>query len=90
MAAALSYRDLSLVPVPGTTGIPDFHIGATPVTREFWTDVMGSNPVPHDHPRYPVTGVSWDDVTGPGGFLERLNALGVFRGTAIGLRLVLA
>ena len=80
---------LRLVFVPGTDGhpylfggcdqgvpvdIPDFHIGATPVTQALWMRVMGSTRTRNPQPQHPVTDVSWEDVTGPNGFLQRLNA----------------
>ena len=80
---------LQFVHVRGTSGTPflfgageqclpveirDFEIATTPVTQALWMRVMGStrtqNPRLHD----PVTDVSWHDITGPHGFLERLNA----------------
>lgn len=82
-------HELRLVRVPGTSGAPflfgagahrrpvevrDFHIGATPVTQALWTHVMGSNPAVRPQPRCPVENISWHDITGAGGFLERLNA----------------
>ncbi len=74
MADVLSYRDLALVRVPGTSDIADFHIGITPVTQTLWTDVMGPSPAPQLQPRRPVTHVSWMDITARGGFLDRVNA----------------
>ena len=81
-------HELSLVPVDGTAGTPylfgrtekigveidDFHIATTPVTQALWTNVMGSNPATKDDPRCPVENVSWEHVTGEGGFLARINA----------------
>jgi formylglycine-generating enzyme required for sulfatase activity len=78
-----------LVWVPGTEGRPfrfgrgaasreidvrGFHIGATPVTQALWLRVMGANPAVRPEPACPVENVSWNHVTGAGGFLERLNA----------------
>jgi sulfatase modifying factor 1 len=80
---------LSLVPVHGTAGRPflfgsrpkqipieirDFHMLTTLVTQELWTHVMGSNPAVHPASRHPAENVSWDHITGSGGFLERINA----------------
>jgi formylglycine-generating enzyme len=70
----LRLDDLMLVAVPGSTSIRDFQMSSTPVTQSLWIQVMGSNPSPHDHPQRPVTHVSWHDITGRDGFLERLNA----------------
>jgi len=82
-------HELRLVSVPGTGGTPyrfghgpdqkpidvaGFHIGTTPVTQALWLHVMGDNPSVYPAPRRPVENVSWDQVTGPGGFLDRLNA----------------
>jgi len=53
----------------------DFHIGAHEITQAQWQALMGSNPA-HDYgvgDDYPVYYVSWDDIAGPEGFLERLN-----------------
>src|SRR6267142_338685 len=87
-AGAAEY-ELRLVPVPETAGrpylfgvepnrrpieVPDFWLMTTPVTQALWTHVMGSNPVEQDQPRRPVTNVSWNYITGPGGFLDRINA----------------
>ena len=49
-------------------------MGSTPVTQALWRHVMGSNPSGRAEPRAPVESVSWNDITGPDGFLERINA----------------
>jgi formylglycine-generating enzyme required for sulfatase activity len=57
-----------------------YYIGKTEVTQRQWAAVMGTNPsgqcgsygIGAD---YPVYCVSWDDIAGPGGFIERLNQL---------------
>jgi sulfatase modifying factor 1 len=81
-------HELLLLPVPGTSGKPylfgpekktpveirDFYMSTTPVTQAFWTHVMDSNPSLHPGERLPVENVSWDQITGAGGFLERLNS----------------
>lgn len=82
-------HELVLVAVPGTDGepfelgrggdrsaidLPAYGIANTPVTQALWSHVMGSNPAVHVDPRRPVENVSWHDVTGPRGFLERANA----------------
>jgi len=79
---------IDLVRVPGTAGTPylfgeephrrrveirDFSIGSTPVTQALWLDVMGSNPAVRHDPRAPVENVSWNDITGFDGFLDRIN-----------------
>jgi len=54
----------------------DFFMGVLEVTQAQWQAIMGSNPA-HDHgvgSNYPVYYVSWNDIAGPGGFLETLNA----------------
>jgi formylglycine-generating enzyme required for sulfatase activity len=81
--------ELRLVPVPGTRGqpfefgkgrrrrsieVPDFYLMSTPVTQALWTYVMGARPDGREAPQDPVTHVSWDHVTAPGGFLDRINA----------------
>jgi formylglycine-generating enzyme required for sulfatase activity len=80
---------LHFAPVAGTGGKPylfgagpnqrlieirDFHIMSTPVTQALWAHVMGSNPAERTGARLPVENVSWDHITEPGGFLERINA----------------
>ena len=80
---------VELVPVAGTGGtqfpfgartfdhavtIADFCMTSTPVTRAFWTLVMGTNGACRPDPRCPMENVSWDDITGADGFLARLNA----------------
>src|SRR4051812_19001211 len=82
-------HELRLVPVTGTAGTPylfgrtpnqqpieirDFHIATTPVTQALWTHVMGSNPAARTDPRAPVENISWEHITGTGGFLERIYA----------------
>ena len=56
--------------------VAEFFIGVVPTTQAFWTHVMGmgSNPAVGRGDRRPVENVSWDDVVGEGGFIERLNA----------------
>ena len=56
----------------------DFFIGETEVTQALWEAVMGSNPSEFgtNNPTrgsLPVECVSWDDICGKGGFLEKLN-----------------
>ena len=79
---------LELIRVPGTDGTPypfgrspstkpihvsGFFIGSTPVTQALWSHVMGDAPSIQPGPLRPVENVSWHDVTGPGGFLDRAN-----------------
>lgn len=53
----------------------DTLIGRVQVTQRQWQVLMGTNPVTGSGagPSNPVFEVSWDDVAGPGGFLDRLN-----------------
>src|SRR5262245_14570777 len=55
--------------------IHDFLVGTVPVTQALWTHVTGTNANPKVHrgEDLPVDNVSWDDITRPGGFLERIN-----------------
>lgn len=81
-------HELRLVQVPGTNGTPylfgreprrkpvdvsPLFIAATPVTQALWSHVMSANPACRQAPRSPVENVSWNDITGPDGFLARLN-----------------
>ena len=68
------------VDVPGRrVNVNDFAIGRTTVTEAFWAHIMGDDPrhAKRPSPRYPVDDVSWDELTGPVGFLERFNASAV-------------
>jgi len=82
-------HELQLVPVSGTGGTPylfghgaqrapvevqDFHMSSTPVTQALWSHVMGSNPAARPDVRCPAENVSWEQITGPNGFIERINA----------------
>lgn len=82
-------HELVLVWVPGTDGSPygfgygpaeravdvdGFFIATTPVTQALWMRVMGSNPAARSDVLCPVENVSWEHITEPGGFLERLNS----------------
>ena len=56
----------------------DCFIGETEVTQALWEAVMGSNPSEFgtddpDRGSLPVESVSWDEICGEGGFLEKLN-----------------
>jgi formylglycine-generating enzyme required for sulfatase activity len=90
-------HELRFAPVAGTAGKPylfgaepnrrpieirDFHMSTTPVTQALWTRVMGSNPETRAHLRRPVDKVSWDHITGDGGFLQRINSSEIL--TAVG------
>ena len=90
-------HELQLVPVPGTSGSPftfgrarhtkpieirDFHISSTPVTQALWVHVMGKKRWKTYHPRRPADDVSWNHITQPGGFLDRINASPILRSAA--------
>jgi formylglycine-generating enzyme required for sulfatase activity len=53
----------------------DFFIGTVPVTQALWIHVIGpdANPASHQGTDLPLENVSWDDITRPGGFLDRIN-----------------
>jgi formylglycine-generating enzyme required for sulfatase activity len=55
--------------------IQDFYIASTLVTQALWSHVVGSetNPACRRGDRLPVENVSWDDITRPDGFLDRIN-----------------
>ena len=53
-----------------------FRMGAMPMTQGCWEALMGTNPSWFiGEPDLPVEQVSWNDICGSDGFLERLNAL---------------
>lgn len=55
--------------------IQDFFLTAVPVTQALWAHVMGADarPAAHQRPDWPVENVSWDEITGSGGFLDCIN-----------------
>ena len=55
--------------------VPSFLIAIVPVIQPLWTHVMGAenNPSVGRGAALPVENVSWDDITRPGGFLDRIN-----------------
>ena len=82
-------HQLVLVWVPGTSNMPyafgsgrhrrsmsldGFFSSTTPVTQALWLRVMGNNPAVGRDVRCPVENVSWQQITAPSGFLDRLNA----------------
>jgi formylglycine-generating enzyme required for sulfatase activity len=94
-------HELVLAWVPETSGTPyafgqgvrrtevqltGFHIGTTPVTQALWQRVMGENPALLKNPSCPVENVSWEHITRPGGFLDRINASDVLTSVAAGDR----
>lgn len=54
--------------------VNDFYISKFPVTQRLWEHVMGHNPAHMKGPDRPVEGVSFNDITNPGGFIDRFNA----------------
>lgn len=88
VVAGTEYR-LDLVLVPGTEGTPyafgdggatiwvnasAFYISTTPVTQALWTHVMKVNPALARRDWKPVENVSWDQLHGPGGFMDVINS----------------
>src|SRR5690349_9830092 len=81
---------LKLVQVQGTSGraflfgnsnrkpieIRTFFLATVQVTQALWEHVMGSgsNPSCRRGAQLPVENVSWDQLTGTGGFLHAINA----------------
>src|SRR4051794_35892496 len=81
--------EFTLVHVPGTDDAPypfgdspqtvpvtvrDFFIGIVPVTQAFWHHITATDsPAVHRAADLPVENVSWDALTEPGGFLQRVN-----------------
>lgn len=55
--------------------VPSFYIAVVPVTQALWTHVMGSEnrPFIRRGDNLPVENVSWDELTQPAGFLDRIN-----------------
>jgi sulfatase modifying factor 1 len=81
------HYELTMIFVEGTHGKPflfgeenykqeinitDFFISKFPVTIALWKHVMNSEGYPGIE-NNPVRDTSWDDITGSGGFLERIN-----------------
>src|SRR3954467_1644370 len=82
-------RVFELVHVEGTNGGPyrfgegdalrsievqSFWIATVPVPQALWAHVMdGDNPAVGRGACLPLENVSWDEITRPGGFLQRLN-----------------
>jgi sulfatase modifying factor 1 len=92
---------IDLVRVPDTNGTPylfgeepyqrpinvrDFLISSTPVTQALWIQVMGSNPAERQELNAPVENVSWNDITGFDGFLDRINSSEILASAAHGDR----
>jgi formylglycine-generating enzyme required for sulfatase activity len=55
--------------------VGEFYIATVPVTQAIWTHLFGSdaNPSCNRGPDLPLENVSWDDLTRPDGFLDRIN-----------------
>jgi formylglycine-generating enzyme required for sulfatase activity len=55
--------------------VQEFFIATVPVTQALWAQVNGSdsNPAVNRGPALPLENVSWDQITQPDGFLDRIN-----------------
>lgn len=51
----------------------EFLIAELPVTQVLWVHVMGVNPAVRQGAGLPLENVSWDGITGAGGFLEQIH-----------------
>lgn len=56
----------------------DYYLGETEVTQAQWQAIMGDNPAQNygTGNDYPIYYVSWNEVAGPDGFIDRLNSVG--------------
>jgi formylglycine-generating enzyme required for sulfatase activity len=56
--------------------VTGFYIATVPVTQAHWDCVTGggSNPAANRGVDLPQENVSWDEITRPGGFMDRINA----------------
>ena len=68
-------RDGQTKTVTGT--LTDYYMASVEVTNKLWAAVMGAKPEGqlNDGDVYPVTMINYNDIIGPNGFLEKLNAL---------------
>ena len=68
-------RDGQAQTVTGT--LTDYYIAPVELTNGAWAAVMGQKPAgqTNDGDMYPVSNVTYEDITREGGFLDRLNAL---------------
>jgi formylglycine-generating enzyme required for sulfatase activity len=68
-------RDGQQKTVSGT--LSDFYICQTETMNYIWETVMGSKPQGQTESEglYPVTMVNYEDITGPNGFLDKLNTM---------------
>lgn len=64
--------------------IRGFYLTTTPITQAFWVHVVGSNPSVRPELHAPVENVDWNQVAGPEGFIERLNASPILETLAAG------
>jgi hypothetical protein len=55
--------------------LSDFYIGKYEVTQAVWKAGLGANLCSCSGDNLPVEQVTWDDITGAGGFLEKLKVL---------------
>ena len=58
-----------------------FWLGKFPVTQAQWEAVMESNPSRFDGTNLPVETVSWDAISEPGGFMDKVNRSATAEGT---------
>ena len=68
-------RDGQTKTVTGT--LSNYYMAPVEVTNKLWAAVMGAKPEGqiNDGDMYPVTMVSYYDIVGPNGFLEKLNTM---------------
>jgi len=70
--------------------VQGFWMGTVPVTQGFWVHVMGSEDCPAvgRGAQRPMENVSWEVLTRPGGFIDRINAteIGAQMGAQAALR----
>lgn len=59
--------------------VRSFFLATVPVTQAFWNHIVGSehSPAGRRGVNLPMENVSWNMITGPDGFLQRINASGV-------------
>jgi formylglycine-generating enzyme required for sulfatase activity len=65
--------DLEVLPKSPYTIENDFNIMTHPVSQAFWEAVMGENPSSGKDPNQAVNFVSWNDIMGKDGFIEKLS-----------------
>lgn len=55
--------------------LQDFWIATVPVTQALWNHIFdaATNPSVNRGPNLPLENLSWDEITRPGGFLQRIN-----------------